>query len=594
MNIKFLLLTFALLPALTACKDAELNLEKPEGGPASRSVIAEGIGESLSNPTLLTDWENVEEIVLNKTVGNNPVMVTAPWGNGVTSLLPETFRHDIKKEDGWTMLFHTFKNGNSDDGQSYMFFYNLFTGVVKVFYYYDNDVNATNTQWKFGTTSTILKMFDVPTYLSKPNDAIPDSVSAVAVANATGSYPTAISRGWNGFEYKVPQYSTDLQSADITINALNQLVTNYQFDGVINLETTGTVTSVTLPQSMDKNQVAYLRESVANLEGDALRQYIIGMTSSSRGASEIKKKLLNSLEKLAKNALEHGMEDVFKKGLGIVFGSSSKVTINTTFSGVSLTTDGKVTLTGAGRTDTQSGVYPISFNLYDILHAHNVPSNNNLVYSQNNSSTNTLNNLGVWTIKSKPKTYWELTVPFVLDNPFDFDQPFEYDFVGTVQAPKYRSCSVDVMFNPAIEPFITSYKVETKLYNCMFKPYDNPIHRFAPPMLESCMVYDDTTKTIYDISDKTSYHVGILAQLEPYRDFNNNTDLRFKWSSIFSYDTLVLVTVEMNIDYMGKSFKLEETRVYKADVVDCSAVSHNPPSLAIVNNNPRSMIYSIH
>lgn len=128
----------------------------------------------------------------------------------------------------------------------------------------------------------------------------------------------------------------------------------------------------------------------------------------------------------------------------------------------------------------------------------------------------------------------------------------------------------------------------------MFKPYDNPIHRFAPPMLESCMVYDDTTKTIYDISDKTSYHVGILAQLEPYRDFNNNTDLRFKWSSIFSYDTLVLVTVEMNIDYMGKSFKLEETRVYKADVVDCSAVSHNPPSLAIVNNNPRSMIYSIH
>lgn len=65
----------------------------------------------------------------------------------------------------------------------------------------------------------------------------------------------------------------------------------------------------------------------------------------------------------------------------------------------------------------------------------------------------------------------------------------------------------------------------------MFKPYDNPIHRFAPPMLESCMVYDDTTKTIYDISDKTSYHVGILAQLEPYRDFNNNTDLRFKWSA---------------------------------------------------------------
>lgn len=82
MNIKFLLFTLPFLSALTACKDAELGLDKLEGGPASRSIIAEGIGESLTNPTLLTDWENVEEIVLNKTNGGYPVMVTAPWGNG--------------------------------------------------------------------------------------------------------------------------------------------------------------------------------------------------------------------------------------------------------------------------------------------------------------------------------------------------------------------------------------------------------------------------------------------------------------------------------------------------------------------------------
>ena len=75
--------------------------------------------QSKTNPTLLNDWENVQTISLNTSGNHN---VTAPWANGTASSLSESFRKDIKKEDGWVMLFHTFKQKGLDERQNYMLF----------------------------------------------------------------------------------------------------------------------------------------------------------------------------------------------------------------------------------------------------------------------------------------------------------------------------------------------------------------------------------------------------------------------------------------------------------------------------------------
>ena len=83
------------------------------------------------NSVLLNDWENVQMISLNTSGNHN---VTVPWANGTASSLSESFRKDIKKGDGWVMLFHTFKQKGLDEKQNYMCFYNQFTGYLKVFY----------------------------------------------------------------------------------------------------------------------------------------------------------------------------------------------------------------------------------------------------------------------------------------------------------------------------------------------------------------------------------------------------------------------------------------------------------------------------
>ena len=59
---------------------------------------------SVSNPLLFSDWENVNTVVLNSSAEVTPL-----WQNGSNTTLPYNFCYDIKKEDGWTMLFHTFK-----------------------------------------------------------------------------------------------------------------------------------------------------------------------------------------------------------------------------------------------------------------------------------------------------------------------------------------------------------------------------------------------------------------------------------------------------------------------------------------------------
>lgn len=96
-----------------ACTDESVTIEDSLL-PMTRAIVNEA-NASKSNPDLLYNWENMSEVVLNTAitpeVGDK---VTLPWANGAQTLLPQKFCEDIKKKDGWKMLFHTFKEVGSD------------------------------------------------------------------------------------------------------------------------------------------------------------------------------------------------------------------------------------------------------------------------------------------------------------------------------------------------------------------------------------------------------------------------------------------------------------------------------------------------
>lgn len=135
MNRIYIFILGSIMVCLQACHNYEEPLWDDKSMVQTRAIVDE-YRPSSSNPDLLTNWENLEEIVLNteKPTGGG-YKVDVPWTDGISSNLSESFRKNIKKEDGWKMLFHTFKEVGLNKGLNYMCFYNQFIGCIKVFYY---------------------------------------------------------------------------------------------------------------------------------------------------------------------------------------------------------------------------------------------------------------------------------------------------------------------------------------------------------------------------------------------------------------------------------------------------------------------------
>jgi hypothetical protein len=105
---------------------------------ATRAIV-DTDNPSVSNPLLIDNWEDLNELTLNS--GNR---VTLPWRSGSLSTIPFEMSTDIKKEDGWKLLVHTFKEVGLDVGQNYMIFYNELRGLLKVFYFKEGQPNPMN------------------------------------------------------------------------------------------------------------------------------------------------------------------------------------------------------------------------------------------------------------------------------------------------------------------------------------------------------------------------------------------------------------------------------------------------------------------
>lgn len=266
---KYFLLVVTTL--LMACQDTLPPTEESNEYPTTRAIV--DINRvSTSNPDLLDNWENVGTIVLN-TIGNSGIQkkVTPPWQDGTSTLLTNKFRKDIKKEDGWKMLFHTFKEVGLDEKQNYMCFYNMFTGYLKFFYYYEGEQKSQGTQWYMRTANgEKTRLFNLANYITK-TDTAQCEYSAILVSNLTGDPTNGITPGWNGFEFEVP-YCTDYRNIDFTIGAYDKNITTYNFLGKEEASIVGTITGIST--STSRNSITTTLTTTTTINGEDAKKYI--------------------------------------------------------------------------------------------------------------------------------------------------------------------------------------------------------------------------------------------------------------------------------------------------------------------------------
>lgn len=212
---KFLLVSLALF-VLSACSkstDEEITILPEEGihdqnrpviyvETGSRCVLQNQQTQSTSNPSLFTDWEGCETVVLNKAGS----FATLPWQDGCSTTLSTTFRYNIKKTDGWQMAFHTFEPLLNNVGCSYICFYNSSTSQMKLFYFYDDsngEFGVVDNVWYLHVIEVERpNLFSQITFAGLQPSYLSDELILLPVCNSADTH--GMCHGWNGFEMNIP------------------------------------------------------------------------------------------------------------------------------------------------------------------------------------------------------------------------------------------------------------------------------------------------------------------------------------------------------------------------------------------------------
>ena len=208
------------LATIFSCSNSSDNstlmaLLAAQGGPKKTD-------EQTAQTNFLTDWEKMEFLCINDS-GTLNKKIEAPWNKEAAStLMPESVRMDVKKEDGWEVAFNLMnKDGHPD--MNYFGLYNKYTGVLRFFYYYNKDVSQSATDFAFevilGTDGAKNPAYYAALNYGIPMDAdVNTNVNLLGAGNTSNTFHLLITpysgigrremtQGWYAFDIDMSAYT---------------------------------------------------------------------------------------------------------------------------------------------------------------------------------------------------------------------------------------------------------------------------------------------------------------------------------------------------------------------------------------------------
>ena len=566
--LRFLFGVLVLVTASCSSEDIEPQVPTPTTDVQSRASTA-------VNANLLTNWETYTNIQILGPQGVE-IGVAAPWASVNNSSIDGNFAKDIKKSDGWIMLFHTFGNTKIDPNLNYMCFYNRFSGMMKFFYYAHKQDDGTLTMWDVrSNTSTPQALFSSYGYFSNAlNGNTNFSNYSLMLENASIEGSTLRS-GWNGFEFKASEYQQKIATSALTIGAYNTVFTDYNFEGTTNSTTTGTITTINgYTNILEQNKDTQAALSAVGGEAEKLAKDLAKKIPDTNFVGLTLRKALNSVS-------SGNIAGAIADGLGFIFKSLIKP--ETTVSKVSLTTNGTIKMGGQGQTKKVSGVSPLTFDLNSLItYNPSLSLNSNIVslaYEQRKSI-----NLGVWNLRSKPTIkYCRYSKVVNYEQLTDQDIRF-FDVNGIIYLPETYISNVDIEFNPDIKPYITSYSVKTAMIDVVGGNRALSTNKNANfEVKTSNLIHKDASESIYGISEnQTQNFRGFVFEVPDGINIDQNTELYYDWGNNATGNRAVAVIVTWTVKNGTNTQTFTESRVYDVDYTS----TITPLNEGLVNNPP--------
>lgn len=433
MKKNFLLaIIIATITIMTSCKDEisneqsspaiaenKINTAYPSTTPLSRGTISE----------FEADWENQDKIITAS--GQN---LALPWStDGSTSgNLEISLARDIKKEDGWIFLFHTFNDTDTDAyRRNYMGFYNQRTGMMKVFYYLvDRKQGNNGAAWQIELDGGS-KMLNMVNDIADPIDK--NETHSWLGTNMVVAPSKSFSDGWNCFQLPLAYAPRDNSESFLAIRNYNTNEAIVSMFGTNNSYSSGTILTKGSPtpvNQLDNGSLTINGKSAEQWIDDAIAAGTIKYTNT-------RVDITKTIEVIGKVA------NVFNKMLS----SFKKEEPTVIESDLEFTTKGVLQITG-------TTIFPTTGEPLSIT----IPFDKDKV-----------GELGAWNLSKSPVIYMNPLADCAETNINPSMGSAKYKLRGI------KSIDCDVVINPSLQPYVKRYWVETEMVRYWGVPNDTPV-----------------------------------------------------------------------------------------------------------------------
>lgn len=428
---KMLLLLVGVM-ALFSCQDNVLPTDETQPPSLENTGGEEMDGiypysrQAKSRGASVPEWENWEKVRLSSgVIGVDSVAV--PWSNTFAStLIPTQVRKDIKRENGWMLLKYTV-NSNWGKNNSYMFFYNKYTGVLKVFYYCESNTPSSTGIWHL--------RIDVPQKLFSFIDELADPINGiyqkqdVYCTNRTASGTTGFTYGWNYFQIELA-YDPQFTKGTLYINPINRTNSSITLTGSYNSSSKGALIATT-----QTNSAKGTLDGFAKAAGEDAFNFVKEETKDKKFAQKILDKIGNIAHEGVSTIVSGGINKLFSSFIGR-FNKTKTLNYDLQF-----TTNGKAELSGSISTETTGGLSPGSLNLSpDVLGIR----------------------LGVWNLEEQPIIYFDPTAKLLTSGEGKF--PVYHLWRMNGGSMDKTSYSYKFKINPDIVSELISYQCHLDTY----------------------------------------------------------------------------------------------------------------------------------
>lgn len=421
MSKKNFLLLLIVATGLSSCNDLLLSTDEV----LTESFIEEDIDgiypysqQCATRAISVPNWESWEKVRLSSGVAETD-SVAVPWADNalVTTVIPTQIRKDIKKENGWMLIKYTV-NGNWGKNNNYMFFYNKYTGILKVFYYLENTVGSSTGIWQL--------VIDVPQRLFAFTGNIADPIEGVYkrqelyCTNITTTGSSGFTYGWNCFQVELA-YDPLFTSGTLTVNPVNRTNSQISLTGSYGSSSKGTFVTTTGSNSSDIT-------GLATAAGEDAYNFIMKEIENN--------KITITDSKNADNIVNETLSDIIRKGINQIFSSFTARHNNNPSEkyNIQFTTNGKAEMSGTITTETTGGLAPGSLNL----------SKSSLGVS-----------LGVWNLEEQPIIYFGTTAKLLKWGQMQYPVYHLWRMDGSISDE--TSFSNKFILNPDITKDLNSY-----------------------------------------------------------------------------------------------------------------------------------------